>query len=79
MAESDMEIKDWKRRNSVFALYESQCKLESQRHQLRQAGQWADQAQRERERERKNEFFVLQDTAKKLMNYEDAAARKKIK
>ena len=47
-AESDMEIKAWERRNSEFALYESQRELESQRHQLRQASQWAGQAQRER-------------------------------
>ena len=32
------------------ALYESQRELESQRLRLRQANQWADQAQRERER-----------------------------
>ena len=42
-----MEIDEWWRRNSEFALYQSQCELESQRHQLRQASQWADQAQRE--------------------------------
>ena len=46
-AESDMEIKKWERRNSECALYESQCEIESQRHQWRQASQWADQAQRE--------------------------------
>ena len=46
-AECDMEINEWERRDSEFALYESQCELESQRHQLRQASQWADQAQRE--------------------------------
>ena len=47
-AESDMEIKVWERRNSEFVLYESQRELASQRHQLRQASQWPDQAQRER-------------------------------
>ena len=31
-AESNMEMKEWERRNSEFALYESQCELESQRH-----------------------------------------------
>ena len=53
--------KKWERRNSEFAQYESQCELESQRHQLRQASQWADQAHREimrlcGELERKNRF-----------------------
>ena len=42
-----MEINEWERRNSVFALYESQCELECQRHQFRHASQWTDQAQRD--------------------------------
>ena len=36
------------RRNSEYALFESQRELESQRLQLLEANQWADQAQRER-------------------------------
>ena len=34
-------FKAWERRNSEFVLYESQRELESQRHQWRQASQWA--------------------------------------
>ena len=43
-----MEIHILKRRNSEDAMPESQCELESQRRQLMEAIQWADQAQRER-------------------------------
>ena len=54
----DMEIKDLERKNSEYALFESQRELESQRQHLRQASQWADHAQREKnllgELERKN-------------------------
>ena len=46
--EYDTEIKDLEGRNSEYASIESQHELESQRLQLRQASQWADQAQRER-------------------------------
>ena len=43
-----MEIQNLKRRNSEYALFESQRGLESQRRQLLKANQWAGQAQRER-------------------------------
>ena len=43
-----MEIQNVERRNSEYALIESQRELESQRLQLLEANQWADQAQRER-------------------------------
>ena len=43
-----MEIQNLERRNSGNALIESQRELESQRVQLLEANQWADQAQRER-------------------------------
>ena len=43
-----MEIQNWERRNSEYALIESQRELESPRRQLLKANQWADQAQRER-------------------------------
>lgn len=46
--EYDMEIKDLEWRNSEYALIESQRELESQRLQLRQASQWADQDQWEK-------------------------------
>ena len=43
-----MEIQNWEQRNSEHALFESQRELDSQRLQLLEANQWADQAQRER-------------------------------
>ena len=43
-----MEIQNSERRNSEYALLESQRELESQRRQLLKANQWADQARRER-------------------------------
>ena len=43
-----MEIQNLERRNSEFALTESQRELESQRQQLLEANQYADQIQRER-------------------------------
>ena len=47
-AEYDMEIQNLERRNSEYAVIESQRELESQRRHLLEANQWADQAQRER-------------------------------
>ena len=44
-----MEIRNWETRNSDIALHETHQELESQRLQLQQANQWADQAQKERE------------------------------
>ena len=46
--EYDMEIQNLERRNSEYALFESQRELESQRLQLLEDNQWTDQAQRER-------------------------------
>ena len=46
--EYNMEIQNLKRRNSEYALFESQRELGSQRRQLLEASQWAEQAQRER-------------------------------
>ena len=43
-----MEIQNLERRNSEFALSESQRELESQRRPLLEANQWADQAELER-------------------------------
>ena len=43
-----MEIQNLERRNSEYALFESQRELESQRQQSLKANQWADQAQRQR-------------------------------
>ena len=47
-AEAGMEMRRWEQKNSEVALYESHRELESQRLQLHQAHQWADQAQREK-------------------------------
>ena len=46
--EWNMEIQNLERRNSGYALFESQRELESQRRQMLEANQWADQAQRQR-------------------------------
>ena len=43
-----MEIQSLERRNSEYALFESQRKLDSQKQQLLMANHWADEAQRER-------------------------------
>ena len=48
LTEYDLEIQNLERRNSENALMESRRELESQRRQLLEANQWADQAQRER-------------------------------
>ena len=45
-AEADVEVKHWERRDSDIALYEIHQEFASQRFQLQQANQWADQAQR---------------------------------
>ena len=47
-AESDMEIRKWEERSSDMALHETNRELESERLDLYQAHQWADQAQREK-------------------------------
>ena len=47
-AETEMESRNWEKRNSESALYETHQKLESQRLQLQLANQWAAQAQREK-------------------------------
>ena len=43
-----MEIQNLGRRNSEYTLNESRRELESQRRQLLESNQWADEAQRER-------------------------------
>ena len=48
LIEYDLEIQNLERSNSEYALIESRRDLESQRRQLLEANQWADQAQRER-------------------------------
>ena len=48
LTEYDVENQNLERRNSEYALLQSQRELESQRRQLLEANQWADHAQRER-------------------------------
>ena len=47
-AETEVDICIWKQRNSDLALYDTNRELETQRLELHQANQWADQAQREK-------------------------------
>ena len=47
-AEAHFDSRDWEQGKSEFALYECQQQLESERRELFEASQWADQAQRER-------------------------------
>ena len=49
-AQVEMDRKSRERRNSDFALYETNQQLESQRLKFYQANQWADQAQNENSR-----------------------------
>ena len=48
LTEYDLEFQNLERRNSEYALIESRRELESQRRQILEANQLADQAQRER-------------------------------
>ena len=61
-SEADMDFLNWEQRNSDNALCETNRELESQRLELYQANQWADQAQRGKinlfgEMEMRNGFF----------------------
>ena len=47
-AEADVEVKHWEKKNLGIALHEINQEFESQRLQLQQLNQWADQAQRDR-------------------------------
>ena len=47
-AEANMDMRNWEQRNSDIAFYETNQEHESQRSQVQQANQWADQAQREK-------------------------------
>ena len=46
--ETEMEVRNWERRNSESAIFEIHQEVESQRSLLQQANHWADQAQREK-------------------------------
>ena len=65
-AEADMEIGRWEVTSSAVVLCETHRELESQRLQLHQANQWADQALREKitlcgELEMRNRLFNERD------------------
>ena len=83
--EYDMEIQNLERRNSEYALFESQRELESQRLQSLQDIQWTDQAQRERihlcseseDEEPSSPGNATQEVAKKLKNWKDVAIKRK--
>ena len=47
-AEADMDIRNWEQRNSDMVLSETNPELESQRLELYQANQWADQVKKKR-------------------------------
>ena len=70
-------IRNWEERKSDIALYETHQELESQRLELQQANQWADQAQRVKNSlwriGMRNRFFekIAQKLAKKLKNCEE--------
>ena len=49
----EIKAKIWEKRNRNHSFQEINQEFESQRFRLNQASQWADQAQREREREKK--------------------------
>ena len=44
-----MNIRNWEQRDSDIALHETNRELESQRLELYQADQWADQAQKRKD------------------------------
>ena len=80
-----MEVRSWEQKSSEIALYETHRELESQRLQLHQATQRADQVEREKislcgELEMRIDLIkkVAQELPKKLKNYEELAAKRKI-
>ena len=80
-AEAEMVIRNWEQRNDI-ALYETNRELESQKLELSQANQWADQAQREKVffswRIGNEKRTLERKSRKKLRNYEESVAKKQI-
>ena len=79
-----MEIRSWEQKSSEIALLETR-ELESQRLQMHQANQVADQPQREKislcgELEMINRLFkkIAQELARQLKNNEEFVAKKQI-
>ena len=70
-AEADEEVKHLEKRNSDIALYEINQEFESQRLQLQQANQWADQAQNKirlyRDLEARNRLFREIEELRKIV------------
>ena len=84
-AEVEMDRKSWERKNSDIAPYETNQQLESQRLELYQANQWADQAPRQNirlfgELSTKTESTknITQEIVEKQRNYEEFAVSKRI-
>ena len=82
-AEEEMDIRNWEPQNGDSALHETNRELESQRLELHQANQWADQAQTEKinvwrtgNEKQKSSKKIVQETAKKSRNYEESVAKK---
>ena len=59
--EAEMDIINWEQRNADITLYETNRELKSQRLELYQENQWADQAQRE-----KNNLFGKMRTKNRI-------------
>ena len=92
LTEYNLEIQNLGRRNSEYALIESRRELESQRRQLLEASQWADQAQCERihlssELEMKNRLHqeccaiscqVVEELRRRSKKEENGATRQKL-
>ena len=85
MLKPTLRVGKWELRKSEFALCETRQQHESQRRELLQASQWADQAQRERmnlcgELERRNRLHhESQVKTKRSKNYEQFAMKKQLK
>ena len=80
-----MDRRNWEQRDAVVALYESNRELKSQRLELHQATQCADQAQRENTNlfgasDMRNRIFQNNSAkdSKKLRIYEESVAKKQI-
>ena len=85
-AEAGMDKRNWEQRNADIAVHEIKRELESQRLELYQANQWADQAQREKinlcgELEMRHRLFQesrARDCQDIDRNYEGSVAKKQI-
>ena len=70
-AEADMDIRNWEQRNSDIAPYETNRELESQRLELYQANQQADQAQDKRLSVTNEKQTLPRKSPKKFQEFEE--------